>query len=172
MRMQSRKSSTWLLLIAVLCLLAWAGSLPSPVQAGPAPLPPRPTSEPPRTPGPRPGHAPELLVIGTAIDLHVQFAPGWRWARYPWEKLYTIVQWQDSRRIWHDVNGWQGTLDDLVDGEGRKVWWVADADLGAGLFRWLVYDRYRGKLLATSAPFRLPEASNQAVIVRVRLGAR
>ena len=63
-------------------------------------------------------------------------------------------------------------FDDIVDGEGRKVWWVADADLGAGPFRWLVYDRYRGKVLAASAPFHLPEASNQVVIVQVQLSAR
>ena len=166
MRMVSRKTSTWLLLIALLCLLAWAGSQPSPVQAGPAALPPRPTPE------SRPGHAPEMLMNGAAIDLHVQFAPGWRWARFPWQELYTLVQWQDSQRIWHDVEGWQGTLDDIVDGEGRKVWWVADADQGAGPFRWLVYDRYRGKVLAASAPFHLPEASNQVVIVQVQLSAR
>lgn len=78
-----------------------------------------------------------------------------------WQGLWTAVQWQDQRGKWQTVEGWQGGLDEVVSGEdggrlGRKVWWVAQADLGKGPFHWHVYQDRTGRLLATSGPFYLP----------------
>lgn len=78
-----------------------------------------------------------------------------------WPYLWTVVQWQDLLGNWQDVKGWRGTLDEVVCGEdgrlvGRKVWWVAQADLGKGPFRWQVYQDREGSLFITSEPFYLP----------------
>jgi hypothetical protein len=63
-----------------------------------------------------------------------------------------VVQWQDGRGGWHDVEGWQGELD-----EGQqKVWWVLEKDFGTGPFRWVVLARKAGPVWKTSAAFTLP----------------
>ena len=107
---------------------------------------------------------------GGQIELRVQFAPAW-WQRRTvhWQELWTVIQWQDRLRNWHDVEGWRGGLDEIVKSEGGKTWWVIQADLGKGPFRWLVYDRAGGKLLAASQSFNLPSASGQTVKVQVEL---
>jgi len=71
--------------------------------------------------------------------------------------LWTIVQWQDGLGGWHNVEGWQGTLDDGT----HKVWWVDAADLGKGPFRWLV--ELDDGMLAVSEPFDLPAAAGESV---------
>jgi len=75
---------------------------------------------------------------------------------------------------WHDVEGWQGTLDSVATGEGgtvmgKKVWWVAERDLGTGPFRWVVTRDEGGRLLGTSEPFDLPGAVGATVTVEVSL---
>jgi hypothetical protein len=144
-------ASLWLIsalvLIGVL-LLAW----PLPTQAGPN-LPPRrptPTAQPPddddKDPTPKGAH----------ILLHVPSAPAGVW---------TIVQWQDTAGGWHDVDGWQATL-----GAGeQKMWWLAPDLFGKGPFRWLVYQGQRGKLLASSDPFYLPDSAGAKLQVEVSL---
>lgn len=110
-----------------------------------AALPPRPVP-PLATPAPK-------LSAG-AIELHVTAAQ---------TGLWTVVQWQDNLGDWHDVEGWQGTLD-----EGDvKVWWVARADLGKGPFRWLVTQG--GELVATSEAFYLPGSAGETTRVSVSL---
>jgi hypothetical protein len=89
---------------------------------------------------------------------------------YSWQELWTVVQWQDPyTEVWHDVEGWQGTLDGVTDGLGKKTWWVASRDLDTGPFRWRVYRSEGGTLLATSEPFNLPGAVGAAVTVEVAL---
>jgi hypothetical protein len=73
--------------------------------------------------------------------------------------------------MWHDVEGWQGTLDEIVDGAGRKTWWVASADLATGPFRWVVLQHYGGPTLLSSEPFDLPAASGTGTAVELTLGA-
>ncbi|MEJ5309102.1 MAG: hypothetical protein WHX52_04980 [Anaerolineae bacterium] len=84
-----------------------------------------------------------------------------------WQTLWTVVQWQDALGDWHDVEGWRGALDEVVGGEGRKVWWLPADLFGAGPFRWLVYAQPGGALLATSEAFRLPDSTGQIEIVTV-----
>lgn len=162
---------------AMVLLLAWSGIAASagtsesemvvPTSTRP-PTPPLPTVTSP----PRPSKFTGTQRSG-AVDLQVRFPSGWPWDD-PWQDLWTVVQWQDNLGDWHDVLGWQGHLDDIEVGEaghvvGEKRWWVAPADLGTGPFRWLVYQRQDGRLLATSASFHLPNVREESKAVEVLL---
>jgi len=68
---------------------------------------------------------------------------------------------------WHDVEGWQGTLDEVNDGVGKKVWWVVKSDLGKGPFRWMIYQGQGGRPLAQSEPFYLPRSADESVNIEV-----
>lgn len=116
-------------------------------------LPPRPSPVPTVSPG-------SVLYPEGYIELSVLSARA---------DLWTAVQWQAHDGIWHTVEGWQGTLDEIKNGQGRKTWWVGKADMGTGPFRWLIYQSYQGKLLATSSPFYLPGLFEQTVKVEVPL---
>jgi len=147
--------------VFALLLATW---LILPAQAVRADLPPRPT--------PRPTVPPEpawetLLVSVAAIELRVRFGQEGQ-ARH-WQEMWTVVEWQDAFGDWHEVEGWRGTFDEFVDGEGRKVWWVYRRDLGTGPFRWAVYMSPAGELLAHSESFHLPGAAGQRVEVSVTL---
>ena len=104
-----------------------------------ADLPPRPS-----TPTPVPTSAPRTSVEGAFIELQIENAPSGAW---------TVVQWQDGLGGWHDVEGWQGTLDDA----DSKLWWVAPEDLGSGPFRWQVLTAPEGEVVGLSEAFMLPD---------------
>ncbi len=132
-----------------LLLLAWPPLL-TPVGAD---LPSRATPIPAQPPGDDDDDKPD----GAFIVLQVPSAPAGVW---------TIVQWQDSGGDWHDIEGWQGTLD---EGD-QKMWWLAPNLFGKGPFRWLVYQSTRGEeLLATSESFYLPDTVGKKVWVEVSL---
>lgn len=152
---------------SLLLLGAWA-SLPS--QAAPAVPPPLPThtSIPVPTPIPPTPRPP----TGGSIELHVQFPEAWSWSQVHWQELWTIVEWQDDKGKWHNVEGWQGTLDDVSIDEddlvwGKKMWWVAVGDLGKGPFRWAIYRDKEGRLLGRSEVFYLPGSTNAIEHVEV-----
>lgn len=126
-----------------------------------ADLPPR------TTPTPIPTEAFAPSAPGNWIELRVQFPSTWPWAKSPWNQVWTVVQWQDAAGNWYTVEGWQGTLDEIIKTEGVKAWWVSRSDWGKGPFRWLVYERWGGRLLAQSAAFKLPLAQDQRVKVEV-----
>ncbi len=109
-----------------------------PVQAE---LPPRPTP----TPVPVPTSA---APRGATIVLQTQVG------------AWSVVQWQDVNGDWHDVDGWRGAVTD-----GTVVWWVAQKDFGTGPFRWVAYQSDGGAVMAASAPFTLPDAVNQRLLV-------
>lgn len=154
----------------------------------PTPTPPMPTW----TPGAPPTKTPELLptetpsptstpvpppppkLTGGFIRLRVQFDLSSPWNIPLWQELWTVVQWQDIKGEWNDVEGWRGTLDTIaVSGDqelvGEKVWWVAGADLGKGPFRWLVYVSKGGDLLVISESFYLPDSTGETVLVEALL---
>ena len=79
--------------------------------------------------------------------------------------LWTIVQWEDAVGNWHNVDSWQGTLDE----GNRKIWWVAKADFDKGPFRWTVLQGQAGKLLAASESFHLPHIANERVRIILTL---
>jgi hypothetical protein len=93
---------------------------------------------------------------GSYIELHI----------YPPQPgLWAIVQWQDSAGGWHNVEGWEGTL----DRGHRKVWWVAPDIFGKGPFRWVVYQSERSRLLAASGSFYLPHSADKKVRIEMSL---
>lgn len=69
----------------------------------------------------------------------------------PLESLQSVVQWQDSQGDWHDVDGWRGSVDN-----GTTVWWVEEKDFETGPFRWALYEKTEGKVIAVSHSFYLP----------------
>jgi hypothetical protein len=156
----AREASGWpALIVAGVCVLLAVAALPAHTQAALA-GPHRPT------PRPKPAPAP----IGATIALHLRFDPLWPQAGIPWQDLWTVVQWQDRGGNWHDVAGWQGTPDGIVDGEGRKTWWLSRKLCGQGPFRWVTYAARGGDPLATSEPFYLPTAPGQSVRIEVEIG--
>ncbi len=129
----------------------WLIGLPLSAQAGPG-LPPRETPVPTRSPESDRHDSPG----GAHIALRVPSAPAGVW---------TVVQWQDSAGGWHDVDGWQGTL----DAGDQKTWWLGPNLFGEGPFRWLVYRDDRARLLATSASFYLPDSAGEEHQVEMSL---
>lgn len=152
--------------IGIMCALLLVGALPVLVGAAPQNMPPRPPitrptstpmTQPTATPIIQPAPAPAAQASsGASIQLYVHFPP--QGLAFPWQELWTAMQWQDSQGQWHKVEGWQGNLDNIQDGIGQKVWWAAEKDLDAGPFRWIVYRREDGEALGKSEPFYLPHA--------------
>ncbi len=146
--MHTRNSPRPALFVTILCAVVFLSLLGNaPVQARPDALPPRPSPSP--TPKPRPD------PVGAAIELRFQSAVR------PSPVLSTGVQWQDGLGQWHDVTGWQGAPDEWYADGGRKTWWVSEAHLGEGPFRWLVYGE--NGVIASSVPFTMPLAAGQIV---------
>ena len=114
-----------------------------------AALPPRPTPKATLVPT-------KSSETGGYIKLQVEAAPADMW---------TMVQWKDAHGSWHDVGGWQGTLDD----KATKLWWVAPKDFATGPFRWAAYDGLEGQLLGLSAEFNLPASAKQIVLIELVL---
>ena len=95
-------------------------------------------------------------VTGAFIDLQVE----------PFQQdLWTRIQWQDASGSWHDIEGWQGAFNP----NQRVLWYVGEAHLGDGPFRWLVFENQQGDLLAMSQPFTLPSRGGEVLRVVVTL---
>jgi hypothetical protein len=175
--------SGFMVIIAVSLLLSMAampatsaqemGAKPPPTWT-PGPVPTKtPISGDQQTPskGLKPGQ-PRQTPIGGSIELCVRFPQMWPWAEVHWQDLWTVVQWQDAWGDWHDVEGWQGSLDQVIVVEngqvvGKKTWWVARHDLGTGPFRWLIYQGKESRLLGASEPFYLPDSGGAIKQVEV-----
>jgi hypothetical protein len=67
---------------------------------------------------------------------------------------YIGVQWQYTNGTWYNVPAWAGPLDPAANGYVR--YWVDLLDFGQGPFRWVVWDKQGGNVLAMSAPFDFP----------------
>ncbi len=144
---EKRRSISWRkLILAYFVVLLVGGVTPLLVSAEPSDLPPR------RTPTPT-----ISKTRGGFIELRADPLRGGLWTR---------IQWQDAFGDWRHIDGWQGAF---IEGEGLVRWYVGEELLGAGPFRWLVYERKGGDLLAASDPFYLPERSDQTVEVEVSL---
>lgn len=178
MNRSDRLSTAWLLLACgMVCALLVVAMLPAWVWAQSNDLPPRPptatpTDMPVDRPTPFPTEKPEIRPQPAEpaeawIELHCQLPA--QSLSLSWPELWTAVQWQDSDGRWHDVEGWRGKLDQVVNGVGKKVWWVAEKDLGTGPFRWVVRRGEGGELLAASAPFHLPGTGEERQRVGVVL---
>lgn len=183
---KKQKSATFwrfiLIFSALGVLLASLGLMGMQANAAPPPpLPPVPTATATPSPTPTPGPtlprgptAPAAPFSGAFIKLHVRFPQAWPWDKANWQKLHTIVQWQDPNGSWHDVAGWRGTLDNVeptADGHmvGSKVWWLAAENFGTGAFRWQVHRDQAGPLLTTSEVFYLPTTMRRTLVIEVTL---
>jgi hypothetical protein len=80
-------------------------------------------------------------------------------------ELWTVVQWGDGLGAWYDIVRWEGPLDSMNTGAGRKAWPVESILLGRGVFRWLVYQGRGGPLVASSNAFNLPSSMSDVVQV-------
>jgi hypothetical protein len=136
----------WSLLIWFVCTILGVVSLTSQVQAD---LPPRPT----KTPTPEEQKPTPEPPAGTLI-LSTQPAK---------DGLWSVVQWQDPKGNWHDVEGWRGTV-----ANGKTIWWVEQDNWGNELFRWVVLQEQGGETLGISQSFVLP-GSGKTLIVKVEL---
>ena len=153
-------------LIAVLALVTFLALFQANAATATSDLPPRApivaTATPPDQAAP----------TGGRIQLQAQFSPAWPWDDVHWQSLWTVVQWYDAAGNWHNVDGWQGSLDTIEQKEvgwvGQKEWWAGQEILGAGPFRWLVYGQ-DGQLLATSDVFALPELPGGTITVALSL---
>lgn len=163
-------SKVWLsLTVACAFALMAVAAMPALTPRAQADLPPR---QPTSTPTPKPTSRP----TGAQIVLSARFPATWPWAGAHWQTVKTVVQWQSAEGKWYDVEGWRGELDSVaVDDSGvvtgKKVWWVASANLGEGPFRWMVYRGDGKKLLAQSEPFDLPSKAGGVTLVEVSLSA-
>jgi hypothetical protein len=144
--------------IGLVCLTVWSPTLAQPEPTLPARHMPNPTL-PSRHPTPSAISEPheEEKPVGAFIELRVSPAPPGVW---------TVVRWEDGLGGWHDVEGWQGTLDSA----DQKVWWVPQRDFGTGPFCWDLYAGQGGPSLGASDPFYLPGSANQRVKVHVSTG--
>ena len=149
------------IVVGIVCVLSVVAVLPPAIQAAPSALPPRPDPGLPPRPDPQPVPPSTLPApssdksespVGCYIDLQVHAPQSMGW---------TVVQWQDDQGNWHDVEGWQGTLD-----AGHKKWWVDLKDFGRGPFRWLVYRDDPGEPQFMSEPFYLPQVPFETTTVK------
>jgi len=71
---------------------------------------------------------------------------------------WIAVQWGDGLGNWTTVQGWEGLADsvDTTTGQLIQTWTVEPANYGQGPFRWAVFDKQGGTLVAYSASFTLP----------------
>lgn len=175
MKTNHRSLASWGLVLSSVGALLITLLVPMVVHASsPNLLPPPPPPPPSPSPTPSPPSAHKRQPAGAPIELHAQFPQAGLRGTVHWQELWIVVQWQDARGAWHDVEGWRGELDEVVTGEdgevvGHKTWWVAKPDLGTGPFRWLVYEGRQGRRLATSVPFDLPDTKGRTVRVEVSL---
>jgi len=153
-------------IFACLCVTLVIVLLPLAAQAAPTAIPPVPTRPPTPTPTTS-AFAVGASPDGSRIELQAKFPDTWSETGMQWQDLWTVVQWQDQWSNWRDVEGWQGTLDEVQDGVGAKVWWVTEVDLGKGPFRWRVYQERGGNLLVVSDSFDLPSDVGRVALVEV-----
>ena len=94
--------------------------------------------------------------IGSHIELQTQPVTAGLWG---------VVQWQDQQGDWHNVEGWQGTLNST----GTQRWWVEQKDFATGPFRWIVMSAQNGTIRGTSQLFDLPIGADQTLLIVVLL---
>jgi hypothetical protein len=175
--MQAKRLAIWFTTLGAVLLLMWsasanlAGVAEGAIAAVPTSTRP-PTPEAPATDGSG-GKDSLSLPAGGTITLHARFSAQWPWYEWPWQDVWTRVEWQDNDGEWHAVTGWRGALDSIAtDGEryvGEKSWWVYQSHLGRGPFRWAVYTHEGGDLIARSEAFQLPDEVGEDITSEVAL---
>ncbi|MCP4424902.1 MAG: hypothetical protein GY803_10445 [Chloroflexi bacterium] len=107
---------------------------------------------------------------GARLQIHALFSESWPWDEMHWQNVWTTIQWADNEGTWHDVAGWQGGLDAIIQEEagwvGTKEWWAGEQVLGTGPYRWKIYQSAGGTLLVASQPFYLPESAGSTLVLQ------
>ena len=116
---------------------------------GPPDLPGRPKPVPEETPSPKKRDPCAYIQVRVVVAAE---AVG----------LGSVVQWQDSEDVWHNVEGWQGPLE-----AGQKAWWLSAPLFGAGPFRWVITRSPGGSVVGMSDPFWLPEKDGAGLIIEM-----
>ena len=161
----------YLAMVLVLACAVFALTV-SPLLAAPPQLPPRPEPSPERArePDAPPEREPRErsereplatpVPVGALIELRAQAVLT--------STLVTIVQVQDRTGNWRDVEGWRAPFDLVENRIGKKVWWLAENQFGAGVYRWRVLDA-NGKVVGESQAFNLPNQPYQVFVSAVAL---
>lgn len=144
------RSAFGLLCLGLVVGFTWLSTLPVAASGGALPMPARATLTPSRTPT----SLPTAVQPGVGyIHLVANQAPS---------TAFAVVQWQDGLGGWNLVTGWQTNLP-----ESQHTWAVLPEHFGQGPFRWVVYNRPGGRVVATSAGFSLPSQAEQVVYTLV-----
>lgn len=153
--------------------LLFVGMLPIWVQAAPPPLPTRPIPTDTPTPTPTPTTPPTATLTpipeaaqSSSIVLEAQST-----ASLEWNRLWTMVEWQDGDGAWQLVEGWQGPFDEVDAAGGHKTWSIPPTLFGRGPFRWRVDTAQNGLTLATSQSFTLPNRVGVRLTIEMTLPA-
>lgn len=167
----------FLMLVAMMLPLfatAQEGELPP---RGGGPPTPTPTVEPTPTAQPTPTAVPVAewgaALDGSRLQLHARYGANWPWHLTAWQELWTEVQWSDGAN-WFAVEGWRGQMDNIAQVNeqwvSQREWWVGSKDFNTGPFRWVVYNRQGGDVLAASNSFMLPGRSGETMVINLTLG--
>ena len=148
-----RGISSILIVVSTVTGLAWPMGQ---VQANGLPPRGQPPGGSPDQPQPKKPDTDRGGPLGTHIELQTQ--PGVA-------GLWGVIQWQDQQGAWHNVEGWQGT----VDNHGFRRWWVDQKDFATGPFRWVVMSGNNGMIRGTSQIFDLPAGADQTLRVVIPL---
>ncbi len=153
--------------------LLFVGMLPIWVQAAPPPLPTRPIPTDTPTPTPMPTATPTATLTpiaepsqSSSIVLEAQST-----TPLEWDRLWTVIEWQDGDGAWQPVEGWQGPFDAVDAARGHKTWSIPPTLFGRGPFRWRVDTARNGLTLATSQSFTLPERAGVRLTIELTLPA-
>lgn len=150
-----RRTLFGLFCLSLVVAFTWLSALPT-ASASLSALPTRvrATLTASRTPTPVTPVTPIVLAPNTGyIQLVVSQAPA---------NAFAVVQWQDGLGGWNLVEGWQTGLTN-----GQHVWAVLPPHFGQGPFRWVVYDRPGGRVIATSTGFNLPGQAGSIVLTNL-----
>jgi len=138
-----------------------------PVTSTTAPATTTPVTTAPATATPAPSGATQLTDTGSSVfsygSANSSIISGY-FMGLP-STSWIAVQWGDGLGNWMTVPGWEGAADtvDATTGQLSKVWTVFPANYGQGPFRWAVFDKQGGTLVAFSAAFTLPITDGQNV---------
>lgn len=133
-----------------------------------AQLPPRPTPglplRPPASPG-APSLTPQSLQPSTSqqteAGAHIVLVLN---THSPGGEYWTEVEWEGLPGHWYRVDGWR-----TFTSQRSVTWFVGEADLRKGPFRWQVYDRPGGTAVASSERFFLPAWRGSMIVIPVAL---
>jgi hypothetical protein len=150
MKIILHRLSLFFFFVFVSCVFLLFALLPMNVQAD---WPPRPEVTP--LPPPKVKSAEQIRPSVATLILEVQPAKS---------SLWSVVQWQDASKNWHDVDAWRGAIVN-----GRTIWWVEQKDWATGPFRWVIYNQDSNRLLVTSQSFMLPDQARKSLVIPIHL---